>query len=118
MPTTARPKPRQAFQALFWLAIATVLWLTLSPADRLPPVPFNLWDKAQHALAFAILALIGLMAWPARAAHLRLYLGLCLLGAAIEAAQHFSGLRHGDLADWVADLAGLGAVAALRLVWR
>ena len=72
MPPPTHPRP--AFQALFWLAIAAVLWLTLSPADRLPPVPFNLWDKAQHALAFAALALIGLMAWPARAAHLRLYL--------------------------------------------
>jgi len=61
-------------RAAFWVATVTVLVLTLSPGPLLPRDPFNLWDKAQHALAFALLTGLGLVVvasegLPCRAGH-------------------------------------------------
>jgi VanZ family protein len=87
-------------------------WLSLIPIDQVPSA-FNFWDKAQHALGFAALALTGLLSYPN---HLgRLLLGLVLLGVGIEYAQHLSGWRQGDLADWLADCVG---VALGSLTWN
>ena len=101
---------------LFWIATAAVLVLTLMPAQFLPEKgPFNFWDKAQHALAFAVLTLLSLLGWRQRAARWRLVLGLLTLGGAIEVAQHFTGWRHGEWADWAADAVGVVVVAIAAL---
>jgi MYXO-CTERM domain-containing protein len=47
-----------------------------------------------------------------------LLVGLVIYGGCIEWAQHLTGWRHGDWADWVADSAGVALVAALALVRR
>ena len=74
--------------------------LTLTPADQLPPLgSFNLWDKAQHALA-----------WPQPSLRWRLLLSLVALGGVVEVAQHLTGLRHGEWADWAADAVGVALV--------
>ncbi|MDD2729522.1 VanZ family protein [Malikia sp.] len=90
---------------LFWLLLVAVIVLSLSPAAYLPPQAFSLWDKAQHALGFAALGLLGGLAYPSR---MRL-LSACLLafGGAIELAQAATGWRSGDWADWLADAIGL-----------
>ncbi|HEX5287104.1 MAG TPA: VanZ family protein [Polaromonas sp.] len=96
----------------FWTLVLITLWLSLIPADQVPSA-FHFWDKAQHALGFAGLAFLGLMAYPDR---IRLLMfGLMLFGAGIECAQWMTGWRQGDWQDWVADCVGLvmGAVA-----WR
>mgnify|MGYP006157421105 CR=1 FL=1 len=62
---------------------------------------------AQHALGFAGLTFLGVLAyarWP-----LRVLAGLALLGLCIEVAQSLTGWRHGDGWDWLADLVGLKA---------
>ena len=73
----------------------------------LPPV-FNWWDKAQHALGFAVLTAFGLLAYPK--ARWRLPWGLLLLGALIEMAQTATGWRQGDWLDLLADAVGILAV--------
>ena len=104
-------------RAAFWLATASVLVLTLMPASQLPPLgPFNFWDKAQHALAFAVLTVLGLLAWPQASLRWRLLLSLVALGGAIEVAQHLTGWRHGEWADWAADALGVALVGLVRLV--
>lgn len=89
----------------FWLCAASVLALCLMPpAQHLPSTG---WDKANHALAFAVLAVLGLAAYPARAA--RVLLGLLAFGALIELLQSLTGYRTAEWLDLVADAAGLAA---------
>ena len=104
-------------RALFWLATLTVVVLSLMPVQYLPDKgPFNFWDKAQHALAFAVLTALGLVAWPEQARRLQMLGALLLLGGAIEVAQHLTGWRHGEWADWAADAVGVAIAAALGLL--
>lgn len=98
----------------FWALLLCVAVLSLMPTGYLPPQVFSLWDKAQHALGFAALALLGLRAYPRQAWPLAA--GLLAFGGAIELAQAATGWRHGEWADWLADAMGL-ALGAL-LVWR
>lgn len=92
------------WKSSFWVLVLITLWLSLVPSEQVPSA-FHFWDKAQHALGFAGLALLGLMAYPGRI--IRLMLGLALFGAGIEVAQWLTGWRQGDLQDWVADCVGL-----------
>jgi LPXTG-motif cell wall-anchored protein len=83
--------------------MASVLVLCLMPpAQHLPSTG---WDKANHALAFAVLAVLGLAAYPARAA--RVLPGLLAFGAVIEVLQSLTGYRAAEWLDLLADGAGL-----------
>lgn len=88
----------------FWALVMATLWLSLVPVHHVPSA-FSFWDKAQHALGFAGLAFLGLMAYPGR--NVRVLFSLLLLGAGIEVVQGLTGWRQGDWQDWVADCAGL-----------
>ena len=103
--------PSRLARAAFWLASLAVLVLTLLPPEQVERLPLNFWDKAQHTLAFGTLALLGCWGWAQRAQRRRLFAALLLYGAAIEVAQHLTGWRHGDWADWAADAVGVAAVA-------
>jgi VanZ family protein len=109
-------RPQEAEMRLarlsFWLATATVALLSLLPAAYLQSGLFNWWDKAQHALAFAVLSLVGLLAYPTRSG--RVIAGLLVFGAGIEVAQAATGWRIGELTDLLADAVGL---AAGWLIW-
>lgn len=95
----------------FWMAALAVLVLSLTPVDHLPPQVMNLWDKAQHALGFAGLTVLGLWAYPDRARWV--LVGLLLYGAFIELAQSATGWRHGDVLDLLADAVGVLVGAGL-----
>ncbi len=88
----------------FWTLVMATLWLSLVPVHHILSA-FSFWDKAQHALGFAGLAFLGLMAYPGRLA--RTLSSLMLLGAGIELVQALTGWRQGDWQDWVADCARL-----------
>jgi VanZ family protein len=94
-------------QVAFWLACATVAVLSLLPTAYLTAGVFDWWDKAQHALAFAALSLLGLLAYPARSG--RVIVGLLAFAAGIELAQAATGWRIGELPDLLADAVGLAA---------
>lgn len=102
-------------RAVFWLALLTVAVLALSPGEYLPPQAINWWDKAQHALAFVVLALLGLPAYPRDFG--RLAAGLLAFGGLIELAQSTTGWRFGDWADWLADCLGVAVVMAPAWWW-
>jgi len=99
------------WKSSFWALVPATLWLSLVPVEHIPAA-FSFWDKAQHALGFAGLALLGLMAYPGRS--VLLVCGLMLFGVGIEIAQWLTGWRQGDWQDWLADCAGLVLGAALR----
>lgn len=99
-----------AKKTAFWMALLVLSVLSLMPTGLLPPQVFSLWDKAQHALGFGGLTLLGLLAYP----HSGVRLPLLLLahGALIEVAQAATGWRYGEWLDLLADALGIGVVTA------
>jgi hypothetical protein len=97
----------------FWSGLCALTVASLIPVAMLPPQALNIWDKAQHALGFAGITVLGLVAYPR---HARLIcVGLLLWGGAIELMQWASGWRFGEWIDWLADAVG---IAAAWLVWH
>ncbi|MCB2015952.1 MAG: VanZ family protein [Hydrogenophaga sp.] len=94
------------FKAAFWLGCVATGALSLSPVDQLPSLVFSVWDKAQHAAGFGLLAVTGQLAYPR--VRSGMVSGLLAYGALIELAQAATGWRQGDVADWVADALGIG----------
>lgn len=99
-------------QAAFWGCLLGTVFLSLVPVERLPQA-FHWWDKAQHALGFAMLTVLGLLAYPK--ARRWLPWGLLLLGGFIELAQAATGWRQGDWVDLLADAVG---IVAVTIAWR
>lgn len=92
-------------RAIFWFSVLGITVASLVPVVMLPPQALDIWDKAQHAIAFAWLAVLGLLSYPAQAP--RVALGLLVFGGAIELAQDATGWRHGEWVDLLADAVGL-----------
>lgn len=87
----------------FWLCVLAVLVLALmKPMHYMPTTG---WDKANHALAFAVLVVLGALAYPG--VWTRLLLALLGYGVLIEVLQYFTGYRDSDWHDVVADAVGL-----------
>jgi VanZ family protein len=105
-----RRLPRPVLVASFWIVAIAVGVLALVPANY--PLPSTGWDKANHGLAFVTMALLGAACWPN--AFVRVLIGLAIYGGAIEVAQTFTETRMGEVADWVADVAGLAIALAIR----
>ena len=100
-------------KALFWACFLAINILALSPAPYLPPLEiFNWWDKAQHAIAFAVLAVLAVLAYP-EASRLRIAFLLIGQGVLIEVLQYYGGYRFGDWQDAVAD--GVGVLLGLAM---
>lgn len=105
----------------FWVAIFIA---THIPADRLPDVPGS--DKTAHFVAYFILA--GLLYISTRLTNpTRTWLGATVIaiamiyGAIDELLQPLVG-RHGDLDDWLYDVAGATTavllLATIRRLWN
>jgi VanZ family protein len=108
--------PLPARLGLYGAATAVLLYLTLAPSQALPKV--QVWDKAEHAIAWAVLTGVGLVLfrrWTWRIAGFAL-----AVGALVEVLQGLMPLgRDADWKDWAADLVGVAAaVAAAALVRR
>lgn len=87
----------------FALCLLVVLALALMPPR--PYMPTTGWDKANHVLAFAALAVLGRLSYPGRTAAV--LLGLLAYGGLIEALQALTPYRTADLRDLLADGIGL-----------
>lgn len=107
--------PRPVRLAAYGLATAILLYLCLAPAKDIPKEP--LWDKAEHAIAWGVLALSGLLL--ARRRPRAIVAFALTVGAAVEVLQATMGFgRDGDWRDLVADAVGVAAAAALWLAAR
>jgi VanZ family protein len=96
----------------FWLALTLLSILFLLPPHYLAPDIFDWWDKLQHALAFGLLTILGLLAYatnktPFQKQSHRIVVAMVLYGALIEVLQSVSGWRYGEFGDWVADVVGV-----------
>ena len=120
--TNATRRPYAALP-LGWAAL--LLYLTLAPADRLPPQPqweLLSFDTFAHAAFFAVLAALAWFSlrrqrrwrYLARHAGWAVLLGGTAFGALIEALQMALPFnRHGEWSDLLSD--GIGTALALGL---
>ena len=99
------------WQAIGWLMVAYVIYVTLTPQP--PSAGKILWDKIYHFAGY-----FGLMAWFAQLTQqfkqrLLIAVGFCLLGVLLEFGQRMGMARHFEFADMLAN--SLGVVAGLIL---
>lgn len=105
---------RLALLATFLLTI-TIAWLSLTPAPPIPNLDSPLSNKLYHVIAYAALVFPTALLC---ARSLLWVLPLALLfGGAIEFAQRYTG-REAEMADVLANAAGLGTGSAMGLVLR
>jgi VanZ family protein len=105
--------PQRVRVGLYALACLILLYLTLAPGQDVPGVGL-VWDKAEHALSWAVLTGAGLLL----STHRRWVIPVFafILGAVIEVLQATMGLgRDGDWRDLAAD--SVGIVAACAVWW-
>jgi len=110
------PPHTQRWRWALLLLAGLVAVLALTPT---PPRQMDLgWDKLNHAMAFAALAVCAVFGWPnSRAARLAVLLALLVYGGAIELLQRLVPNRSGEWADLGADAIGIGIGAWLALLW-
>ena len=100
---------------IFGSALIAVMVLALLPTEMLTAPVFDWWDKAQHALAFSVLTLLGFAALPGR--MLPVVTGLVLYGVLIELAQLAVGWRFAEWQDVLADSVGVLLVWSANTAW-
>lgn len=114
-PDDAAPRTRR-WRLLFLLLAVAVAVLSLMPS---PPQQAGLgWDKLDHLVAFAALALCAFLGWRGgRAARVAVLLLLLAYGGAIEVLQMQVPNRQAEWGDLLADALGIGLGAVLALWW-
>jgi VanZ family protein len=93
----------------FAVCLVVVMALALAPPQV--PTPTTGWDKANHALTFAVLAALGYAAYPRRIAAV--LVGLLAYGGSIELLQGLTDYRTAEWLDWGADGVGLAVGSML-----
>lgn len=105
------------YRALFALAVAIAVIMALLPHP--PHLPIDtLGDKFEHSLAFVVMALLAVSAFPAMPLA-RLGERLSFLGALIEVFQSIPALhRDCDVLDWATDTIAITVALLLVAAWR
>jgi hypothetical protein len=112
MPFLSNPRFLQAMRVLFWLALLFAITMAVLPTPpKLGIERFG--DKFAHMLAFATLAGLGSLGFPAEL-RWRVAERLSFLGAMVEVVQAIPALhRTCDIRDWFADTAAIVVVTLL-----
>lgn len=97
------PIPHLLWRLALAGALAVVTALSLLPLG--PEVPSTGWDKSNHLLAFALLAVLACQAWPNRIPAA--LAALLVYGGLIEVLQSLTGYRFAEWGDLLADALGL-----------
>jgi VanZ family protein len=112
------PARKAPWGLLFWSCGISILVLALLPTEA--PLPTTGWDKTNHALAFGVLAALGVQTYPKRLALV--LAGSILYGGLIELLQALTSYRFAEWEDVAADavgvLIGYGAMALARSIAR
>ena len=103
----------------FAIAGLAIIAASLLPADELPAI--DVWDKLEHALSYAVLAVLGALAYAGRGrSTVVLGVSLVAMGVVLELLQAFVPGRSTDpgdaLANLIGVLAGLSAVSMLSRI--
>jgi VanZ family protein len=102
------------WKLLAWLLLLTVAIVTLMPRPPRLDLPLLSWDKAQHFLAYAILAWSFLQAWEGSHAVFWI-LFLVVVGVLLEVLQGLMGVRSMEVFDMLAN--SLGVLLGF-LLWK
>ena len=102
---------RRAAQVLFWLTLAYVAFVTLSPIADRPETPFE--PDVERFGAFALVSLLLIVAYPRH--RLVWLVGLVAVAGLLEAAQGLVDGRHGRFHDFAVKAAGAGTGALFGL---
>jgi hypothetical protein len=101
--------------AAYAVAVAVLLYMCLAPSKDLPSV--NVWDKAEHAIAWAVLAGSGLVLFPRHPGRIAVFaLAVGILVEVLQGSLPFG--RDMDWRDFVADAVGVAASLAVYAVIR
>jgi VanZ family protein len=93
------------WRALVRFAFVAALCFTTYFALKPPGDPGFVSDKILHFAAFAVLALLGSLAWPQRA--ISTTLAVTVFGGLIEIAQGTALIgRDMEFTDWITDVGG------------
>ena len=100
----------------FWGSLLAVSMLCLVPSDSVysPGVV----DKVKHAIAYAAIAGFGFIAYPERHFWVPIAVGSVLWGIAIEFGQRLVPGRSFEIADMVANTAGVIFAASILVRYR
>lgn len=96
---------RPLWLAIGWAMLAAVVWLSLTGT---PPevVDFPFVDKVEHLLAYALLMGWFGQLYTTTCSQRSWFIGLALMGVAIEYLQGWGGIRFFDPADMLANTLG------------
>ena len=103
---------RKLLLFVWGLIMGLVTVLALLPVEHLQLPVFTWWDKAQHALAFAVLTAGACLLWPR--ATVRVVVGMIAYGAALELAQWAVGWRFAEWSDLLADAVGVVVAVGIQ----
>jgi VanZ family protein len=107
--------PFAARLLILLVCLGVLAWLSLAPTDDLPKV--NLWDKFEHACAYAVLTIVAAVLFPRRLAPV--VIGCMVFGVSIEVFQAIMGFgRDGDWRDAVANASGAFVIVGSILLYR
>ena len=108
---------RRGFQLAFWGCVLVVTWLAFAPLAE--PAGFS-WDKANHVLAFCVMAALADAGYPGRGRELPRWGLLLGYGLVIELVQWQLPYREFSWLDLVANVIGVLLYIGLRawVGWR
>jgi len=116
---TLSNKQRRLLWWAWWMAVCLVSIGSLLPSSS-PPIKLlsGVSDKLLHFLAYVVLGLLPVLWAPSRRTAITVLLSMVALGLALECGQTFVPGRGFELADLVADDAGLlcGALIGFALL--
>lgn len=98
--------------AIGW--VVAILYLALTPVKMTPGVGY---DKANHLIAFLLLAWLVEGGWPGPELAWRRYGWLICYAFFIESIQYYLPEREASWFDLAADLLGLTLYPALKRAW-
>jgi VanZ family protein len=109
--------PQAFYRVLCWfvLLLSTFGFLAELSGHRIGVGVANL-DKLAHFLIFLVLSWLFFKGF--RPVFWKLLLFLGIYGALIEVVQEYFTRRHGDVWDWVADMAGVLTFYLGRKLWH
>ena len=114
MPAMRRLRFARRWVALWLVAIAFAVTVSLLPAGDVPSPPIPAFDKAMHFTSYLALSTYASMLFASPRARSLAALWLLSVGVGVEAAQHFlTATRQAEAADVFANM--LGVVAGLVL---
>ena len=104
----------RAARWLFVPAVLLVVWGELTPSP--PAVIGGLWDKAEHFIAYFVLAGLATMGLGLCRRLLWAMIGILSLGGMLEILQRFTG-RDPDVKDMLANILGVAIGLCLTAVF-